>query len=145
MPKRKGHGIQLQMSDGAASPTYTAIAQIETITPPGWSQGVEPVPTHDDTAGSGVEKLADALYDGGQVTLTILHDPADATHDATTGLMSKRGQSAATDFRVIYPDSLGQVDFSAFVTEFRPQGVDANSGKLRADVTLEITGDITIT
>lgn len=133
-----GHGIQLQMSDMSASPTFTAIAQIENIQPPGWTRGTEPVPTHDDAAGTGVTKLADALYDGGQVTLTVLYDPADPTQQA---LDDARSATDPTDFRVVYPDAAStQVDFSAWVVSFTPQGVAANTGKLRADVTLEVTG-----
>ncbi|MFW6079626.1 MAG: hypothetical protein ACODAE_08395 [Gemmatimonadota bacterium] len=146
MTKFSGHGIQLQMSDMEASPEFTEIAQVENLTPPGWTQGTEAVPTHDDTAGGGVEKLADALYAGQPFTLTILHDPGDSTHDDTDGLMSKKGQSEATDFKCVYPDDDDtEVAFAAWVTEFAPQGVDANSGKLRTNVTFDPTGDFTIT
>lgn len=145
MAKQKGHGIQLQMGDGAATEAFTTIAQVESLTPAGWTQDVEAVPTHDDTAGEGVEKLADALYDAGQVTLTILEDLTDSTHDETTGLHSKKGQSSSTNFKIVYPNSLGTVEFAAFVTSYSYQGIASNSGKIRADVTLDIDGSTTIT
>lgn len=144
MAKQKGHGIQLQMGDGAATEVFTTVAQVESLTPAGWSQGVEAVPTHDDSAGGGLEKLADALYDAGQVQATILEDLGDSTHDETTGLHSKKGQSTSTNFKIVYPNSLGTVSFAAFVTEYRYQGIAANTGKIRADVTLDIDGATTI-
>lgn len=145
MAKQSGHGIQLQMGDGAATEVFNTIAQVESLTPPGWSQGVEPVPSHDDAAGSGVDKLVDALYDGGTVQLTILEDISLSTHDETTGLRSKKGQTSSTNFKIVYPNSLGTVEFAAYVTDYRPQGIAASSGRIRSDVTLEIDGDTTIT
>ena len=145
MSKYSGHGIQLQMGDGAASESFTTVAQVESVTPPGWTQGTEMVPAHDDTAGTGVEKLADALYDAGEVSFTILEDLDDGTHDETTGLHSKKGATSSTNFKVILPSSLGTIDFAAFVTNYSYQGIDANTGKIRADVTLDITGSTTIT
>lgn len=136
--KHSGHGIQLLIGDGT---TYTAIAQIESLTPPGWTREVEPVPTHDDPPGSGIQKIAAALYDGGQATATILYDPADATHQQ---LEAAKAAQAPTPFRVLYPTSPAhQIDFSAWVVGFAPQDTPANTGLLRAELTLEVTGDET--
>lgn len=145
MAKHSGHGIQLQMGDGAATEAFTTVAQVESLTPPGWTQGTEAVPSHDDAAGGGVDKLIDALYDGGQVTATILEDLDDATHDETTGLRGKQGQTSSTNWKIVYPNSLGTVEFAAFLTNYTPQGIAANSGRIRADITLDISGDITLT
>jgi len=97
MSKYGSHGTLLKMGDGSASPTYTTIAQVVDGSGPGISRGVTPTPTHDDTGG--LDKIADGLYDGGQVTLTIEYDPAGATHDATTGLMSVMQSGALRGFQ----------------------------------------------
>lgn len=138
MPTRSGHGIQLHLGDGAGA--FTTIAQIETLTPPGWERQTEDVPTHDDPAGSGVQRIAHALYSGTSVTLTILHDPADLTHQDLEALKSA---AAASEWKVIYPVTpVVEVDFNAWVTAWQPQGVDASSGLLRTQVTLMPSGDV---
>lgn len=141
MGKSSGHGIQLQISDGAASPTYTEIAQVESIQPPGWQRGSEDVPTHDDTGG--IDVLVDALYKLKPFTITVLYDPAGTTH---ADLDDKKSSMDSDDYRVVYPDTAStQVDFAAFVTDFQPQDIPANTGKLRADVEFTPTGDYTRT
>lgn len=135
--KNSGHGIKLMLSDGAE---YTAIAQIENVQPPGWERGVEDAPTHDDPVGSGMDRIAHALYSGTPVVVTILYDPADLTHKTVEGL--KRA-TAPSDWKVLYPLSpAAEVDFTAWMTGWVPQGVDANSGLLRSQMTLTPTGDL---
>ncbi len=137
------HGIILKMSDMGATPVFTAIAQIISLTPPGWERGEAEAVDHDLTTAK--EYLNDALYEQGEVTFGIHWDPADATHDETTGLIEVATSGDATDFQIIFPDTNAtQFDFSAFV-RFRPGSFDANAGKMTADVTLRPTGAITVT
>lgn len=138
--KNRGHGIQLQVSDMAATPAFTTVAQVENVQPPGWERETEDVPTHDDPAGSGVERIAHALYSGTPVTLAALYDPAIVTHQTIEGLKSATDPH---DWKVIYPDAgATQIDFSAWCTTWQPQGIDAKSGLMRVAITLTPTGDV---
>ena len=142
MPRISSHGIVLKMSDMAATPVFTAIAQIISLTPPGWQRGETEAVDHDLTAAK--EYLNDALYEQGEVTFGIHWDPAHATHDETTGLIEAAVSGDPTDFQIIFPDTgATQFDFSAFV-RFQPGSFDANAGKMTADVTLRPTGTIAV-
>ena len=143
MSKYNAHGTLLALGDALVSPTYTTVAQITGLGGPSQSRGTTPVPTHDDSGG--VDKIADALYDGGQVSGTLLYDPAHASHDESTGLQSIMASGAERPWRITFPSSLGQFDFNGFLTAFEPTGMDANSGLLRANFTVEVSGDITQT
>lgn len=144
MARHGTHGIELQMSNGAATPVFTEIAQVGTITPPQGSRGFTPVAEHDMTGA--IEKLADALRDEGQVTMTCDFDPNHATHDETTGFESVFRAGAARAFRLIFPDTgTKQADFSALVVARNYEAYPANAGIGQASITLEITGAITWT
>ena len=140
--RRNAHGTFLKMSDMAATPVFTTIAQVIAVTPPGISRGTIDVEDHDMTGAA--ERLADALYKGKPVTLTIHHDPAEATHADTTGLMSVVKSGVLTNFQLIFPTAVSkQFDFAAFVTDFQPGSAEANTGKLTADIELTPSGAIT--
>lgn len=140
MSKYNAHGTLLKMGDALVSPTYTTIAQVTTINGPSQTRGTQPVPTHDDSGG--IDKIADALYDGGQVQFGIMYDPSLGTHDESTGVKSVADSGAERPYQLVFPSSLGQFDFNAFIVAFSPTGLDASTGLMRADLTLEVTGDI---
>ncbi|HEY8378685.1 MAG TPA: hypothetical protein VIK91_19470 [Nannocystis sp.] len=128
------HGAQLQISDGAASPTYTTVASLESITLPSETRGSEDVPTHDDTPGGVATKIVDALRTLGTMTFTIIEDWSDPTHDGSTGLYSLLGATSPTDLRVILPDGNGtQIDVTGYITGRTPQAMPANRGVARVD------------
>jgi hypothetical protein len=142
MSKHNAHGTLLKLGSALVSPTYTTIAQVVSISGPNQTRGTTPVPTHDDTGG--IDKIADALYDGGQVTFSVLFDPSLGTHDASTGVKALADSGAERPYQLIFPTAVGvQYEFNAFVVSHQPTGMDANTGVLRADVTLEITGGVT--
>lgn len=135
------HGVQLLMSDMAGSPTFTLIAQVTAITPPGINRGFTEIAEHDMTGA--IEKLADALYNAGAVRLRLNWDPGHATHDGATGIKSVAESGTETNFRIIFPDTgATQFDFASIVTQFQPAEMPANSGVMMADVVLEVSGAI---
>lgn len=134
--KINAHGTVLNLGDALVSPTYTAIAQVETFDGPELARGSEEVPTHDDA--DMVERIADALFRMNAVSGTLLYDPVEGTHDGATGLVSLLESGEERPFQLILSDAAStQWDFNGFVSQFSPTGLDANTGKLRAD--FEIT------
>ena len=136
------HGVTLSLSDMAGTPTFNAIGQIVEITPPNISRGVTPVPDHDDSGG--IPFYADALYDGGEVTFTVKHDPALSTHDATDGIRAAMIDGNTRDWRIVLPDTGStQYDFAGFVVAWNPAAMPVNEGVKMLSVTIKVDGDIT--
>lgn len=142
MSVRNAHGTLLKMGDALVSPTYATIAQVVSYDGPSMSRGTTPVPTHDDTGG--VPHLADALYDGGEVTLSLRYDPTLGTHDAATGFLSVFQSGEERPFQLIFPTAVGvQLDFNGFITNCQPTGLEANTGVMMANVTVKVNGTVT--
>lgn len=136
------HGVQLLLSDGAGSPTYTAIAQLTSLTPPALERGHTVIAEHDMTGA--IEKLADALRNEGVVQVSGNWDPSHATHDESTGLRSIANSGAESDLRIIFPDTdSSQFDFKGYISNFQPGALDANSGLMTFTCSLEVSGAIT--
>lgn len=143
MAKINAHGTILNLGDALVSPTFTAIAQVETFDGPEVTRGGIEVPAHDDTGI--VEVVAEALYRMGEISGTILYDPNDATHDGTTGLVSIAENGEERPFQFVFPVSpAAQWDFNGFLARFSPTGFDANSGMMRADFAVRPTGSVTL-
>ena len=138
--KINANGTVLNLGDAIISPTFVAIAQVETFDGPEISRGLTDVPTHDDSGA--IRRLADALFSLGPVTFSILYDPVGGTHDAATGLAGLAESGEIRPFNFIFPDAAStQWDFDAVVNSFKPTGMDANSGQLKADVTVTPDGN----
>ena len=138
------HGTQLQISDMAASPAYTTVAQVESITPPNETRGLEGVPTHDIAAGGFVPQLVDALRTPGNMTLTLVEDLADGTHDDSTGMLSLMAEADPTDFKMIFPSG-EELDFSGWVVNRSPQARPSNRGVPRVDYEIALEAGYTLT
>jgi predicted secreted protein len=118
-----------------AGETLAAVAQISNISGPGLSIDTEDVTTH-DSPGAWEEHVATILRSG-ELSLDIVYDPNDGTHDASTGLISRLESRAQTGFEVTFATSYTWA-FAAYVTGFEPAApVD---GALTAYVTLKLTG-----
>lgn len=142
MTKYAAFGTALEMGDGA-TPTelFTEIAQVKTISGPGLKLDTEGVTTHDST--DAWEEVVPTVLRSGEISLDIVYDPADATHDATTGLASKMESKDVVNFKLIFPDTANTTwELAAVVTGFEPDA--AVDGMLAASVTLKITGAPTI-
>jgi len=131
-------GIQLQMSDGGATPVFTKIAELTNIDGPGFSVDIADISSHDDTW----KKKVAGLKDGGQVQIQGNWLPAHATQGASTGLLSNLGTE--TDFKIVFPDSGSTTwDISAIPSGLNPSG--PHTDKLSFSATLDISGEPTLT
>ena len=124
----------------AGEETFTPIAQVSNIGGPGLSLYTEDVTTHDST-GAWEEVVATILRTG-ELSLDIVYDPNDGTHDATTGLVSMMEAKTLCGFNLIFPGPY-EWDFAAFVTGFEPSA--AHNGALTAAVKMKITGAPSLT
>lgn len=134
-------GTLLKIGDGGDPENFTTIANVYDIRGPELELRTAEVTSHSSTGGWA--EYVGTILDGGQVTFDIGYDPADSTHDATTGLINDMENRTSRNFKVVFPDT-GNTEwsFTALVTGFAPDApVD---GELRASVTLKITGQPTL-
>lgn len=137
------------LTDDATSDNTTAgvalatIAQVMTIGGPSMSLDTADVTTHDST--NAFEEVVATILRSGEITMEIVYDPADDTHDATggAGLLTRQEGRTLTDFSLIFPDAANTTwSFDGYVTGFEPS--EDVAGALTASVTVKITGDMTL-
>jgi len=118
----------------------TAIPRITSFNGPGMGTPIINVSDLDDTA---VEKISSALFDGGQLSLSLNFEAEDTTHDAMSD-----DNIAGTSRAVVMTwqngtNATNTWSCNAFCTQFTPGG--SVGEQLTADVTLDVTGVVTIT
>jgi predicted secreted protein len=137
------------ITDDASSNNTTAgvalatIAQVQSIGGPSLALDTEDVTTHDST--NGWEEVVGTILRSGEVTIDIVYDPAEDTHDATAGngLLSRLKNNTLTDFSLVFSDGASTTwSFDGYVTGFEPSA--PHDGALTASVTAKITGDVTL-
>lgn len=133
-------GIKLQIGDGA-TPTegFTDVAHIGDVAGPSLAMDTVDVTHHGSTA----KEFKPTIEDGGEVTLPINWDPAEATHkNAAGGLAYCLKQKLLKNFKIVYPTAANDsLSFAAYVVGFEPEG--PVSGKLTAKVKLRVSGPVT--
>jgi hypothetical protein len=133
------HGTVLRIGDGAAG--FATVGELLDMEGPEYSRNMHDVTPHNETD---EQFIAGGVLRTGTVTFTINYNPAGATHDETTGLLSKLRSRLLHNWEIIATDTgAAKYAFAAWVQNFRFMfPVD---GVLRASITLKITGAITIT
>ena len=129
----------LTSTDTTAGVAPVEIAGVTSFGGPGLALDTEDVTTHDQTAAW--EELVGTVLRSGEITCDIVYDPADATHDATTGLNYRLKNKTYSYFNFIFR-STNNWTFFGYVTGFEPTvAVDSFLG---ASVTIKITGAPTL-
>jgi predicted secreted protein len=126
-----------------AGEVLATIAGVRNIGGPSLAMDTEDATTHDST-GAWEEVIATILRSG-EVSLDIVYDPTDDTHDnaGSLGLVYRMNNKKLSFFKVTFPDAGGTVwSFPAYVTAFEP-GAD-HAGYLSGSVSLKITGAPTL-
>ena len=118
-----------------AGETLAPVAYISNVSGPGLTADTEDVTTH-DSPGAWEEHVVTILRTG-ELSLDIVYDPTEATHDATTGLLAMKESRLPVGFSVVFPAPVTWA-FAAFVTGFEPSA--PHEGALTASVKLKITG-----
>ena len=134
-------GTQLQMGDGA-TPTenFTPIAHLGDIQAPAIKLDTVEVTSHSDTW----KQRVATLLDGGDVTLSLNFDPAEATHkNAAGGITYAQLNKTLKNWKIQLPDQANSIiAFAAYVTDFQ---IDAPvAGKLAAKLKLQVSGAVTM-
>jgi predicted secreted protein len=122
-------------ADTTAGETLAAVAQISNISGPGLSLDTEDVTTHDSTGAW--EEHVGTILRSGEITLDLVYDPNEGTHDGSTGLVYMLDYGLPVGFSVVFPTPVTW-SFAAIVTGFEPSA--PHDGALTASVTLKLTG-----
>ncbi len=139
MSKYAAYGTVLEMG---ATGSAVEIAGVRNISGPELSLDTVDVTTHDSTGSW--EEVVGTILRTGELTLEIIYDPADDTHDATAGLVDVYENKTLTQFALTFPDddtttlTLPQT----YVTGFTP-GAPVD-GDLTASVKIKTTGSPTL-
>ena len=118
-----------------AGETLAPIAYIQNIGGPGLALDTEDVTTHDSTAA--FEEVVGTILRSGELSVDIVYDPNEGTHDATTGLVQMMEARLPVGFSMVFPDTT-EWAFAAYVTGFEPSS--PHDGALTAAVKMKLTG-----
>jgi predicted secreted protein len=129
-------GTQLQRGDGAGIETFTAIANVTDITPPGLERETYDVTAHDSE--EAWREFIGGLKDGGEVELELNYDPRE--HDS---LVADFNDAAPRNYKVVWPGTLGDWAFKALITNFEPEA--PHDDKLAASATFKVSGKPVLT
>jgi len=131
-------GTLIKRGDGGSPEVFATIAGVKDISGPDIELRTEESTSHDSPGGWVGRKAT--LKDGGEPTLKLNWDPGDATH---VNLRNDLLTRTLRNFQIIeVDDGNEQANFAAYVTKItRPRPVE---GLMEADVTLAISGPVTI-
>jgi len=130
-------GTLLKTGDGTSPEVFTTIAQVVSIGGPSLSLDPLDVTSHSSLEGN--KEFVGGLIDGGELTLEINFDPADATHNQAAGLLKLLKDRTIRNFELVFSDTAStKWTIPALVTGFEP-GAPVD-GKLSASVTLKVSG-----
>lgn len=131
-----GYGAKFSIK-GAGS-TYTAVAEVVSITPPGLTRETIDV-THLNSDDQTKEFIG-SLIEAGEATITINYVPS-ASDVLLTAFTTNGG---AGEFRITYPKNDFNMDFKGIITGYE-QGDIVVDDKLSATLTIKCSGRPTIT
>lgn len=137
--KYSSFGTILKMSDGAATPVFTAVAGVQDIDGPEYTTDAEDVTAHDSP--NAFEEKVPTIKRSGEITFPIVYDPADPTHASLIDVWQDRDTVA---WQIVAPTTPAEtIEVDAFVSRWgRSYPV---SGGLMANIGLNPTGEPTIT
>ena len=118
------------------------VAAVKNIGGPALSVDSDDVTTHDSTGYW--EEVVTTILRSGEVTLEIVYDPADNTHDATdtNGLVYRLKNKDRTYFDLMFMGGALNWTFFGYVSGFEPSA--PVGGHLAATVKAKITGQPTL-
>ena len=131
-----GVGTVFNRGDGASSENFSAIAEINTIGGPNMSRNFIDV-TSLDSAG-GYREFIPSFRDAGQISLNM-----NFTIGGYGTMLTDFQAETSNNYQIVLPDS-GEttLDFAAYVQDLP---LNINEDKVAMDVTLKITGSVTLT
>lgn len=130
-----GFGVILQRNG-------VSVAEVKNVSGPSISRGSVEV-THHQSPDQWSEFIK-GLKDGGEVSFDINYLPGNATHDASTGLLSDFANDSTIDtWAIVFPDPGNTTwSFPGFLTAFAP--ANPTDDAFTASVTLKVAGKPTL-
>lgn len=134
-------GTLLQRGDGASPEAFTTIAEVGSISGPTLSADLIDVTNH--SSPSRYREYIQGLKDGGELTFDLNYQPAEATHNASTGVLSDWNSGARKNYRLQFPTTPAVFwSFQVIVTNFE-MGAEVDA-QLKASVTMKLTAAPTL-
>lgn len=126
-------------ADDAGTAGVTGVAELEiayvtNISGPGLGVDTEDVTTHDQA--TAWEETIATIIRSGEVTVDIVYDPVNTTHNAALGLLSRLETKLYSFFKLIFSNDT-EWEFSGYVIGFEPS--EPVGGALTASVKAKIT------
>jgi hypothetical protein len=129
----------LSSTTTTAGEAYVTIAQVASFGGPGMSLDTEDVTTHDQA--TAFEEVVATILRSGEMTMDIVYDPVDDTHDkaGSLGMLYRMDSKKLSSYKCTFPDAGSTIwYFDAYCTGFEPGA--AHDGALTASTTLKLTG-----
>lgn len=136
-----GTGILLKAGDGDTPEVFTAVAEIVTLKPPGFTRNEVDVSNHNQ----GREAKILGMLRQGQCTGTVNWIPTNATHrNASGGLLHDIFNNVKRNWQISCPpDGFPELTFPGRVQMFDPQEVSVDA-PLQLAIAITIDGDIDV-
>jgi predicted secreted protein len=132
-----GVGTEFKRGNGAATQTFAAIAEVNSIKGPGLSAAFIDVTSLDSDGG--YKEYIRGFRDGGEVTLNM-----NFTMAGFSALLDDYESADMVDYQIILSDTgHTTINFSGFVTDL-PISVTPDD-KVTCDCTIKVSGQVTIT
>lgn len=125
-----GYGARFGIEGGTPG-TYVYVAEVASITPPGWTRDTVDV-THLESPDSAKEYIG-GMVEGGEASVTINFVPS-ATDALETAFLAGSG-----NYRILFPSGTVALDFAGIVTGYEMGDVVADD-KMSATFTVKATG-----
>jgi predicted secreted protein len=131
-----GVGTVFKRSDMESAPTFSAIAEINSIDGPNKSRDTIDVTSLDSTGG--YREFIASFRDGGEVSLEM-----NFTRDGYVDMNADFEVETLVDYQIVLPDSGNTtLDFSGLVTSLG-LGIPLDD-KITAPVTIKVSGQVTL-
>lgn len=131
-----GVGTAFKRSDMASSPTFTAIAEVNSIDGPSMTKGTIDVTSLDSTGG--YREFITGFRDAGTIQLSM-----NFTHAGYESLLADFDGDTLVDYQIVLPNTEATTfDFSGLVTDI-PISVPTDD-KVTATCTIKISGQVTM-
>jgi len=131
-----GVGASFKRGDGTSNESFTAVAEVNSISGPSMSRAFIDV-TSLDSAG-GYREFISAFRDPGEVSLVM-----NFTHQGYEDMKDDFDTDTSVNYQIVLPDSAATtLEFAAYVTDL-PLDVPLDD-KITINVTLKVSGAISV-
>lgn len=145
MANTGGFGVTFNIGDGPVSstPTYTAIAQVQSFNGVEIESVMSDITAHDSTAGYD-EHIPSGRKNTSEIELELTFDITQATHaNAAGGLVHAFLNDTLLAYQVVFPDTGNTTwEFDAYVSKLRMES--EKEEHLKGMVTMRPTGQPTL-